>query len=162
MPVGARSEGEMEEQDRAMLEAMQAAVPLNNFIGLEYLEVASGRGVVKLPDDPKIANHIGSQLAAGMFAAGEAASGGALMGTFADLLGEMVPLAERAEIAYRKVARGPILASATLEVDKDEVVAQLRAEGRARFPIIVSLTDELDVEVATMTVHWYLKRTTPA
>ncbi len=36
-------------------------VPLNTYLGLEIVEVAADRGVVRLPDDPRLQNHVASQ-----------------------------------------------------------------------------------------------------
>ena len=62
-------------------------------------------------------NHVQSQHAGALFTAGEAASGGAFVGGFAERMAEITPLAEKAEIQYRKVARGDITARATLSAD---------------------------------------------
>jgi acyl-coenzyme A thioesterase PaaI-like protein len=102
-------------------------------------------------------NHVGSQHAGGLFSAGEAASGGAFVGAFAEKMGEITPLAASAEIAYKKIARGPITATARLD-DADARLAELDADGVTRFPVDVALTDGEDNLVAEMTVHWHVKR----
>lgn len=142
----------------AMAAGLQQAIPFNTHVGLEVAELAPGRGVVSLPDSPHLHNHVGSQHAGALFSAGEAASGGAFMATFADLLGEVTPLAESAQIAYRKLARGPITATGRFTQDRDALVSELEREGRVRFPIEVELTDAEGQVVAEMTVHWYLRR----
>lgn len=142
----------------AIIEGLQAAIPFNSHLGLKYTEVGPGRGVVELPEDPRLTNHIGTQHAAGMFAAGEAASGGAFIAAFSDLIGSIVPLAERADIAYKKVAEGPITAIATFTEDRAEIDNRLAAEGKARFPVSVELKDAAGTTVAEMTVHWYVKK----
>jgi acyl-coenzyme A thioesterase PaaI-like protein len=142
-------------------EAMRAAlgqIPLNVHLGLEVTELEPGRGVVVLPDTPEVKNHVGSQHAGALFSAGEAASGGAFLATFADMLGEVTPLAESAEIAYRKIARGPITATGRLTADREAIVAELESEGRARFPVEVELTDPDGNVVAEMTVRWYVRK----
>src|SRR4051812_46998005 len=100
---------------------LQEAIPFNKHISLEVLEVGEGRGVVKLPDDPNLHNHVGSQHAAGLFAAGEAASGGAFAGVFYDKLAEVRPLAKSAEIESLKLGKGEITATAPLNEDRDEL-----------------------------------------
>ena len=141
----------------ALASVLQQSVPLNNHLGLEVAEVGPGLGVVRLPEDGRIVNHVGSQHAGGLFTAGEAASGGAFIGAFAEQLAEVTPLAERAEIAYRKIARGPITATARLE-GADRLVAELAEAGVVRFGVPVELTDAEGTVVADMTVHWYVKR----
>lgn len=142
----------------AVRQGLAQTIPFNTHNGLELVEVAAGRGVVVAPDAEHGKNHIGSQHAGALFAAGEFASGAAFIGAFAEHLGGIVPLAERAEIAYRKVAKGPITATATLSADVGELLAQVEADGRTRFPVAVELTDADGVVVAEMTVHWYVKR----
>lgn len=142
----------------AVKAGLQAVIPFNNHLGLRYEEVAEGRSVVTLPDDRRLHNHIGTQHAAGMFAAGEAASGGAFAGTFAEMMGSVVPLAESAEISYRKIASGPITATALLEDDREALLATLESEGRMRFPVRIELTDTAGRVVAEMVVRWYVKK----
>src|SRR5215213_5164231 len=98
----------------ALRAGMGTAVPFNGHLGLEITELGPGTATVRLPDDEGLRNHVGSQHAAGLFAAAEAASGGAFVGAFAERLAEIRPLASNAEIAYTKLAQGPIDARAEL------------------------------------------------
>lgn len=142
-------------------EALRAAyaqmIPFNAFLELEITEIAPGRGVVTLPDRDELKNHVQSQHAGALFSAGEAASGAAFISAFAERMGDITPLAEKADIAYKKVARGPITATGTFEGDRDALFAELDREGRVRFPIGVSLTDGDGTEVASMGVDWYVR-----
>ena len=142
----------------AIAAGMNQAVPFNGYVGLETVTVAPDHGVVKLPDAANLHNHVGSQHAGALFTAGEAASGAAFVGAFAELMGEITPLAESAEIAYRKIARGEITATARFSGDRDALIEQLNAEGRVRFPIAVELTNPAGELVAEMTVSWYVRR----
>ena len=142
----------------AVRAGLNGAIPFNSHVGLEYVEVAEGRGVVRLPDEQHLHNHVGSQHAGALFAAGEAASGGAFVGAFASEMGSITPLAKAATIDYRKLARGPITATGTLASSAAELKSQLAADGRVEFPIEVELADESGTTVATMTVHWHVRR----
>ncbi|HEX8744174.1 MAG TPA: DUF4442 domain-containing protein [Thermoleophilaceae bacterium] len=142
----------------AMREALQGAIPFNTHLGLEIAEVAEGRGVVRLPDEDKLRNHVGSHHAAGLFAAGEAASGAAFMGAFADHLGSVRPLARSAEIDYRKLAEGVITATATLDEDVDGLLGRLDSDGKVEFPVAVEITDGDGQVVAGMTVSWHVRK----
>ena len=137
---------------------LNQAIPFNTHLGVEIVELAPGRGVARLPDDERLRNHVGSQHAAGLFAAAEAASGGAFVGAFAERMGEITPLARSAQIDYRKVARGPVTATATLAEDPGGLLERLDADGRVEFPIGVELTDEEGTKVAETTVHWHVRR----
>jgi acyl-coenzyme A thioesterase PaaI-like protein len=141
----------------AIRAGMASAIPFNTHVGLEVVELAPGRGVVRLPDRAELRNHVGSQHAGALFAAGEAASGGALLGSFADRLSDITPLAEGAEIAYRKIARGTITATGTLSADPDALLDELDEEGTVRFTVDVDLANGAGDTVAQMSVRWYVR-----
>jgi acyl-coenzyme A thioesterase PaaI-like protein len=142
----------------AVAAGLNQAIPFNRHLGLEVTEVGPGRGVVVLPDGEHLHNHVGSQHAGGLFAAGEAASGGAFLGAFAEHLGGLTPLARRASIEYRKLARGPITATGTLDSDVGGLLSALESDGKVEFPVNVEMTDGDGNVVATMTVEWHVRR----
>ena len=142
----------------AVRAGMQAAIPYNNHLGLRYTEVSAGRSVVSLPDADQLKNHVGSQHAGALFSAGEAASGGAFVGAFAERMAEVTPLARDARIDYLKLARGEITATATLPEPFDSLLQRLEAEGKVEFRVEVELTDGEGVTVAEMTVGWHVRR----
>jgi acyl-coenzyme A thioesterase PaaI-like protein len=142
----------------AVAAGLNSAIPFNRHVGLVVEEVAPGRGVVTLPDDEQLHNHVGSQHAGALFSAGEAASGGAFLGAFAEHLGSLTPLAKSASIDYRKIARGPITAVGSLSGNVDELMGKIEADGRVEFPIEVEMSDAEGNVVATMTVRWHVRR----
>jgi acyl-coenzyme A thioesterase PaaI-like protein len=137
---------------------LELAIPFNRYIGLEIGEVAPGRGTVTLPDREDLRNHVGSQHAGALFGAGEAASGAAFVGAFAERLADLTPLAQSAEIFYKKIAKGAITATGTLAADSSELLSKLESEGKIEFPIEVELTDTGGDVVATMTVRWHVRQ----
>jgi acyl-coenzyme A thioesterase PaaI-like protein len=142
----------------ALRAGLAEAIPFNKHLGLEVVEVAAGRGVVRLPGDERLGNHVGSQHAGALFTAGEAASGGAFVGAFAEHMAALTPLARSAQIEYLKLAKGPITATATLEGGAEPLLEQLEADGRVQFPVQVELNDEQGEEVARMTVDWHVRK----
>jgi acyl-coenzyme A thioesterase PaaI-like protein len=142
----------------AVAAGLDQAIPFNLYLGLQTVEVGPDTGVVRLPDAEHLHNHVGSQHAGALFSAGEAASGGAFVGAFMAIMGEVTPLAESAEISYRALARGEITATARFAEDRDALLAQLDENGRVRFPIGVQMTDASGKLVAEMTVRWYVRR----
>jgi acyl-coenzyme A thioesterase PaaI-like protein len=142
----------------AIAAGMNEAVPFNKFIGLETVTIAADRGVVRLPQSKDLTNHVGSQHAGALFTAGEAASGAAFVGAFAEVMGEVTPLAQSAQITYRKLAKGEITATARFTEDLDALMATLNEEGKIRFGIEVELANADGVVVAEMTVSWYVRR----
>jgi acyl-coenzyme A thioesterase PaaI-like protein len=156
----------------ALRGGLAQAIPYNTHLELEFLELADGSGSVRLPDEAKPRNHVGSQHAGGLFSAGEVASGAArpeaagsagcagygVVGAFAERMSEITPLARSAEIEYLKLAKGAITATATLGGDKDKLIEQLDHEGRVEFPVEVELTDEDGQAVAHMSVAWHVRK----
>jgi uncharacterized protein (TIGR00369 family) len=141
----------------AIAKGMAMAVPFVDYLGLEIAEVGPGEATVVLPRKQHLTNHVGSQHAGALFTAAEAASGGAFVGAFAVRMGDVVPLARRAEIEYLKIASGPITARARLGLDAAEALATLDAEGKVEFPCHVELHDEAGQLVATATVGWHVR-----
>jgi acyl-coenzyme A thioesterase PaaI-like protein len=142
----------------ALRAGMQQAIPYNTHLGLEVVEVGDGRGVVRLPDDESLRNHVASQHAGALFSAAEAASGAAFVGAFAERMGGITPLARRAEIEYVKIARGPITATGTLSEDKSALLERLDADGRVEFQVNVDLADAEGTGVASMSVDWNVRK----
>jgi uncharacterized protein (TIGR00369 family) len=135
-----------------------AAVPFAGFLGITYDAVSPESVVLRLADDPAKHNHIGTLHAGALFALAESASGLAVTAAVADRLAGVTPLAARAEITYRKVARGDVTATATIEGGVAGVLTTLDAEGRVRFPVNVELRDESGEVAATVVVDWHLRR----
>lgn len=142
----------------AVRAGLEQAIPFNKYLGLEVVAVADGSGSLRLPDDPNLLNHVGSQHAGALFSVAEAASGAAFIGAFLERMGEITPLAKSASIDYRKIAKGPIVATGTLSEEKAALLERLDADGRVEFTIDVSLRDGDDVEVATTTVAWHVRK----
>jgi acyl-coenzyme A thioesterase PaaI-like protein len=142
----------------AVRAGLEQAIPFNKYLGLEVTAVSDGSGSVRLPEDPNLLNHVGSQHAGALFSVAEAASGAAFVGAFLERMGEITPLAKSASIDYRKIAKGPIVATGTLAEEKAALLERLDADGRVEFTIDVSLRDAEDLEVATTTVDWHVRR----
>ena len=146
----------------AIAAGMTQAVPFAGFLGVEVTSLAEGEAVAFLPERDELKNHVGSQHAGALFSVAETASGAAFVGAFAERMGDVTPLARGAEIAYEKIAKGPIEAKATLGMPKDEALATLDREGRVEFPCTVVLSDADGVRVATATVRWHVRLNKPA
>ena len=73
-------------------------------------------------------------------------------------MGEITPLAESAQIAYKKLAKGEITATGRFTEDSSALKSKLSEDGRIRFPVEVEMTNAEGVVVAEMTVNWYVRR----
>jgi hypothetical protein len=137
---------------------LEQAVPFNQHLGLEVTEVALGRGVVRLPDHPELRNHTGTHHASALFALGQAAAGAAVAAAFVRDLPALELLPQGSEITYKKVSRGPIVATGLLGADADELHATLDRDGCVEFAVDVAEEDGAGAAVAAMTVHWLVRR----
>lgn len=138
-------------------EMLVATVPMARTLNLEFGTVTAERAVVRLPDQADYHNHVGGPHAGAMFTLAESASGAIVLAAFGDELSRAVPLAVRAEIAYKKLAMGPVTATATLGRPVSEVVAALDAGERPEFPVEVAITREDGAVTGEMTILWTLR-----
>ncbi|GAA1343457.1 DUF4442 domain-containing protein [Saccharothrix algeriensis] len=141
----------------SVAEAMKQAVPWVRTSGVEFVEVTGDRAVAALPDDPAVRNHVAGPHAAMVFGLGETASGAVTLAAFGPHVARATPLVARSEIAYRKVALGPLRAEAVLGRPADEVLAELAAGTRPEFPVTVTVTDAEGATTAEMVVVWTLR-----
>jgi acyl-coenzyme A thioesterase PaaI-like protein len=146
----------------AIAKGMTMAVPFAGHLGVTVTSMAEGDAVALLPERDELKNHVGSQHAGALFTVAETASGAAFVGAFAERMGDITPLARSAEIAYEKIAHGPVEARATLGMAKDEALATLDGEGKVEFPCEVVLSDADGTRVATATVRWHVRLNKPA
>lgn len=138
-------------------ELMAATVPMARTLNLRYTETTAERAVVELPDQPEYRNHVGGPHAGAMFTLAESASGAVVLGAFGDQLGRAVPLPVRCELAWTKLAKGPVTATAELGRPAADVVAELDAGQRPEFPVEVSVRREDGAETSHMTIVWTLR-----
>ncbi|EXU66730.1 hypothetical protein Z951_18650 [Streptomyces sp. PRh5] len=138
-------------------EMLAATVPMVRTLNLEFREVSPERAVLCLPDQPDFHNHVGGPHAGAMFTLAESASGAIVLAAFGDQLGRAVPLAVRAEIDYKKLAKGPVTATAALGRPAAEVVAELDAGERPEFPVNVAITREDGAVTGEMSIVWTLR-----
>lgn len=136
---------------------LDATVPMARTLKLVYLETTPERAVLQLPDQPEYHNHVGGPHAGAMFTLAESASGCIVLAAFSDLLSRAVPLAVKAEIAYKKLAKGVVTATAVLDRPAAEIIAELDAGQRPEFPVTVEITREDGAVTGIMTVLWTLR-----
>jgi acyl-coenzyme A thioesterase PaaI-like protein len=129
------------------------SLPFNKFLGLApspdpaYLMV--------LPAKTEYENHLQTVHAAALFALAEASSGLFLLREFADVE-NAVPVVRNADVKYRKPAKGVIFSTASLGIDKAELLLSLHNKHRALVPVHVSLYDTNAVLVMQATFNWFV------
>jgi acyl-coenzyme A thioesterase PaaI-like protein len=137
---------------------MENDMPFPSLIGVRVKELTRGHAVLELPDDPKVHNHVGGAHAGALFGLGESAAALAVITTFADLLGEHVPLVKGAEIAYASLLTGPAYAEANFTADEAGARESIGARGRATFPVEIVFRDASGAETARMTAQMAMKK----
>ncbi|MDX3237853.1 DUF4442 domain-containing protein [Streptomyces sp. ME03-5709C] len=147
----------MSENQHQIGELMAATVPMAATLGIEFLETTAERAVVRLPDQPGYHNHIGGPHAGAMFTLAETASGAVVLAAFAERLSRAVPLAVRAEIGYKKLAMGPVTATARLGRPAADVIAELDEGERPEFPVTVAIQREDGAVTGEMSIVWTLR-----
>jgi acyl-coenzyme A thioesterase PaaI-like protein len=133
---------------------LAGAVPFASTTGVSILDIAAGEATANLEQRPEVNNHIASMHAGALFTLGEAASGAAMSGAFVEQLLQVRPIATDASIEYVKIAKGTITAKAKTSEPGPDLVARLAADGKVRFQVDVTLSNESDQEVARMKVGW--------
>lgn len=136
---------------------MTQAVPFAGHLNLEITEISAGEATVVLPERHELTNHVGSQHAGALFTVAETASGAAFVGAFVERMGDLTPLARSAEIAYEKIAEGPITARATLGISAEKAHEILDADGKVEFPCEIELTNSDGDVVAAANVRWHVR-----
>lgn len=139
-----------------ILAHLRSAVPFAAHVGVVLTAVGDGTGAAELPEAPHGLNHIGTHHAGALFTLAEAASGAAMAGAFAPNLLSVRPVAASAAIDYRKPARGLVRATAQVEDDPAALRAALAENGKVRFKVAVTLSNENGDVVATMGVDWHV------
>ncbi|MBW1603298.1 DUF4442 domain-containing protein [Streptomyces sp. JJ66] len=147
----------MSETQPSIGELLTATVPMVRTLNLEYVETTPERAVLRLPDQPEYHNHVGGPHAGAMFTLAESASGAVVLAAFVDQLSRAVPLPVRAETTYKKLAKGPLTATARLGRPVAEILAELDAGARPEFPITVDITREDGDVTGDMTIVWTLR-----
>ncbi|MFF3561201.1 DUF4442 domain-containing protein [Streptomyces sp. NPDC002574] len=147
----------MSENQPQIAELLTATVPMVRTLNLEYAETTAERAVLRLPDQADYHNHVGGPHAGAMFTLAESASGAIVLAAFADQLSRAVPLAVRAEISYKKLAMGPVTATAELGRPAAEIIAELDKGERPEFPVTVRIRREDGAVTGEMSIVWTLR-----
>jgi acyl-coenzyme A thioesterase PaaI-like protein len=113
---------------------MRQTVPWVRTVGISFDEVTPERAVLRLPDDPGLRNHVDGPHAAMIFGVGETATGAVTLAAFASVMERVTPLPVRSEIAYQRIARGPLTAVAVLARPAAEAAAEPVAPDRTHRP----------------------------
>src|SRR5260370_32023321 len=108
-------------------------MPYNAMLGVRITAMEGGRATGILPSRPEVGNHAGTMHAGAQFSLVEATSGAAVGSAFLDLLRKATPLAQGAELTYKRPGKGDPTPEAALSPQAIErPPAELDAHRRAR------------------------------
>lgn len=133
-----------------------STVPFAHRADLDVVHAEGGHVVVRIPNDRKNQNHVGTVHAAALVLVGETAGGLALLNEprFAGLL----LLAKGLQIRYRKPSVGDCSASARLtEEAVQAALAALSAHGKVDVPLAIELRNDAGDLLCEMTVDYHLR-----
>lgn len=147
----------------AIADLIEGAGGFVGLLGPRVVRSSPEGAVLRLDAGPELHNHVGGPHAAAIFGLGETTAFALLLERFGDLVEQgAVPLVKSAEISYRTVVTGPLLATARLVDDEVAARASLGERGVAVFAVEVAFTREDDgVQAGTMTAQMALKRFSP-
>ena len=138
-----------------------AATPFFGHLGIDYESVSQTQAVARMPDDPALGNHVGTQHACAIFTVAEAASGGAFVGALADHMAGIRFVARGGEVRYLKPARGELRAVGRLAESPEEILARLEAEGRIDVRGEVEVLDAEGTKVAETSFTYHVRPGAP-
>lgn len=146
----------------AVAAAFLDRVPLARTLGLQIEQAEPIRAVVRLVDRAELHNHLGGPHAGAMFSLAETATGVIVLAAFGGELHRVVPLAVSAQVEFRKLAMGDLVATAELPRPPAQILAELDAGERPVFDIPVQVTRQNGDVTAEMTVRWMLRPSEPS
>lgn len=138
--------------DAESMSAILARIPFTRELGVAIDHAADGEVRMTLPDAEITRNLAGTVHAGALFTFGETVAGVAAgLETFE----RAFPFARRAEIRYRRPARGSITGSARVDAaETQRVLDELSREGRSELSVAVRLSGSDGRIVAEMEVDY--------
>ena len=135
-----------------------AAIPFHRLLGIRVARLGED-GMLVLDDTPALHNHLDTVHASAQYALAEACSGALLADRFPDLAAGVLPVVRRAEVKYRRPARGTLTARASLIPGSEARVRDdLAAKGRTLVDVAAEVVDAGQTVVLSATLHWFLQR----
>jgi acyl-coenzyme A thioesterase PaaI-like protein len=112
------------------------------FLGIEPLEAADGRVVIRLDPQPVHLNHNGTVNAPILYALAEVAGAGAVVAGMLELASQSYTVVKRAEIDYLAPARGVVVATGQIPSETFVAARSLVEKGeRAEVEVSVEVRD---------------------
>ena len=137
--------------------SLLATVPFAHRADLEILVAEGGHVAVRIRNEPKNQNHVGTLHAAALVLVGETAGGLAILNE--PSLSGFRLVAKGLQIRYRKPASTAVTATARISAEQVAVtLATLDSVGKADLPLSIELLNEEGAAVAELTVDYHLRK----
>jgi len=138
--------------DTNAMRATLAGIPFTRNLGFAIERAADGKVRMTLPDAETTRNLAGTVHAGALYTFGETV-GGVAVGL--ETLDQAFPFARRAEIRYRRPARGAVHGKARVDAgDIQRVLRELARDGRSELTVRVELAGADGKTVAEMDVDY--------
>jgi len=135
------------------------AIPFNHFIGIEHSD--KPEYLLMLRRSPNLLNHLGTMHASAQSALAEATSGVCLLSSFKEQIASTVAVVRRCDMKFSKPAQGSLYASARLDGDRAQIVADVEGKGRALIHIEVEVHDAEGNRTMSASFDWFVSLRSP-
>ncbi len=136
-------------------------LPFNRLLGIQPC-TTKAQGLFQLPDSPDYTNHLGTVHASALYSLAEASSGAFLAQHLTIPHKTILPVVRRAEIKYRKPARGMVYARGVLkDEDRASFENSLAKRKRALLSFRIDVLTDDEVIVATASFDWFIALQSP-
>jgi acyl-coenzyme A thioesterase PaaI-like protein len=120
--------------------------------------IRSTQGLLELPFNESIQNHLQTIHASAQFALTETTSGEILQRIFPELVGKVVPVLRETNIKYKKPAIKTISANPTVSDDAvSKFKEQFTRKGRSTISVNVEIKDSEDVVTCVSMFKWFVQ-----
>ena len=114
-------------------------------------------GVLCMPFDERIHNHLETAHAGAQFILAETVSGLYLSARFPDLADKVVPVLREANIKYKRQATSNLIAYAsTTDTAEEKFLQQFEQKGRGSIQVDVEVKDSSDVLISLAHYSWFI------
>lgn len=129
-------------------------IPFVNKVGLKK----NSDGILELPNEPEVQNHLQSIHAGAQFTLAETASGELLQILFPELAENVIPVLRDAQIKFKRPAQKTITAYPSIPEEKSiEFKNQLLQKGRALIEVNVVVKDAEGVVTCVGVFNWFIQ-----
>lgn len=131
-------------------------VPFAAAAGLSVIHSEPGHAVIRIPNERRNQNHVGTIHAAALALVGETAGGLALLGH--PKVSGLLLLAKGLQIRYRRPAKGAANASARVGEDElDAALAKMAVDGKVDLPLKVEVKSDEGELLCELSIDFHLR-----